>query len=59
MEVKNIIEELKKAQLDEKTGIKLTLITGDSEISVYAAEIASRTELNPHFHKKGLRFIKY
>ena len=29
-------------------------MTGDTDISVYAAEIASNTELNPHFHKKGI-----
>lgn len=54
MKVKNIFEELEKVQIDYKTGIKITLMTGDADISVYAAEIASNTELNPHFHKVGI-----
>ena len=54
MEVKNINEELSKVEIDEKTGIKVTYITGDSNISVYAAEIAPKTELNPHYHKIGI-----
>ncbi len=54
MKIKNIIEELEKVQIDGKTGIKITLMTGDSSISVYAAEIAAKTELNPHFHKEGI-----
>jgi len=54
MDIKNIIDELEKVQIDEKTGIKITLMTGDSQISVYAAEIAPNTELNPHYHKIGI-----
>ena len=54
MKIKNITEELDKVQIDDKTNIKITLMTGDTDISVYAAEIASNTELNPHFHKNGI-----
>ena len=54
MKVKNIIEELSKVEIDDKTGIKITLMTGDSHISVYAAEISPNTELNPHYHKIGI-----
>jgi len=54
MIVKNIFEELSKVETDNKTGIKITYITGDSHISVFAAEIAPKTELNPHYHKIGI-----
>jgi mannose-6-phosphate isomerase-like protein (cupin superfamily) len=54
MKVKNIYEELSKVEIDGKTGIKVTLMTGDSNISVFAAEIAPNTELNPHYHKIGI-----
>ena len=54
MEVKNIAEELSKVEIDNKTGIKITLMTGDFNISVFAAEIAPNTELNPHYHKIGI-----
>ena len=53
MDVKNITTELKKAPLDPKAGIKLVKLTGDKNISVFAAEIAPRTELNPHIHEHG------
>lgn len=54
MEIKNINQELSKVEIDEKTGIKVTFMTGDSNISVYAAEIAPKTELNPHYHMIGI-----
>lgn len=54
MKIKNINEELSKVEIDDKTGIKVTFMTGDSNISVYAAEIAPKTELNPHYHKIGI-----
>lgn len=53
MDVKNIQTELKQAALDPKAGIKLVKLTGDKNISVFAAEIAPHTELNPHFHEHG------
>jgi len=54
MKVKNIIEELSKVEIDSKAGIKIISMTGDTHISVYAAEIAPNTELNPHYHKIGI-----
>ncbi|TCO02440.1 cupin domain-containing protein [Natronoflexus pectinivorans] len=54
MKVKNIDEELSKVEIDSKTGIKVTLMSGDSNISVFAAEIAPKTKLNPHYHKIGI-----
>jgi mannose-6-phosphate isomerase-like protein (cupin superfamily) len=52
--VKNILKELEKVQIDNKTNIKIDRITGDSKISIYAAEIAPLTKLKPHFHKEGI-----
>lgn len=54
MELKNIAEELAKIDTDNKAGIKVTLMTGDANISIYAAEIAPNTELNPHYHTVGI-----
>jgi mannose-6-phosphate isomerase-like protein (cupin superfamily) len=54
MNIVNIDLELKEALTDDATGVKLVKITGDSNISVYAAEIAPKTELNPHYHKVGI-----
>jgi mannose-6-phosphate isomerase-like protein (cupin superfamily) len=54
MNIKNIKTELQNAPLDKNAGIKLIKLTGDENISVYAAEIAPRTKLNPHFHTHGI-----
>ena len=54
MNIVNIDLELKEALIDDATGVKLVKITGDFNISVYAAEIAPKTELNPHYHKVGI-----
>jgi mannose-6-phosphate isomerase-like protein (cupin superfamily) len=54
MNTKNIKTELQNAPLDKNAGIKLIKLTGDENISVYAAEIAPQTELNPHFHLHGI-----
>jgi len=54
MLVKNINSELKDAPIDDKAGIKLVKITGDDEISIYAADISPNTSLNPHYHKVGI-----
>lgn len=54
MEIKNIFTELKKSAMDSKAGIKLVKLAGDKDISVYAADIAPKTELKPHYHKFGI-----
>jgi mannose-6-phosphate isomerase-like protein (cupin superfamily) len=54
MEIKNIYSLLSTVQIDKATGIKLVKMTGDPEISIYAAEISPNTELNPHYHKNGI-----
>jgi len=54
MEIKNIFTELENSPMDNKAGIRLVKLTGDKEISVYAADIAPKTELKPHYHKLGI-----
>lgn len=54
MNTKNIKTELQNAPLDKNAGIKLIKLTGDENISVYAAEISPHTELNPHYHSHGI-----
>ena len=54
MEIKNIAIALDRAPLDEKAGIKLVKMTGNDELSVYAADISPNTSLNPHYHKVGI-----
>ncbi|HOV15171.1 MAG TPA: cupin domain-containing protein [Spirochaetota bacterium] len=54
MEIKNIKSELKNAPIDLKANIKLIKLTGDKNISVFAAEILPKTKLNPHYHKNGI-----
>jgi mannose-6-phosphate isomerase-like protein (cupin superfamily) len=58
MEKRNIKNELHKADLDVHAGIKLIKLTGDENISVFAAEISPNTELNPHFHLKGIEIYQ-
>ncbi|MBP1640623.1 MAG: hypothetical protein H6Q17_2206 [Bacteroidetes bacterium] len=58
MNIANIDLELKDASTDDATGIKLVRITGDSVISIYAAEIAPQKVLKPHFHKNGIEIYQ-
>jgi mannose-6-phosphate isomerase-like protein (cupin superfamily) len=58
MDIVNIDLELKEALTDDVTGVKLVRITGDSEISIYAAEIAPNTALKPHYHKNGIEIYQ-
>lgn len=54
MEINNIFSELAITSLDNNSGIKLVKLTGDKDISLYAADIAPKTELRPHYHKFGI-----
>jgi mannose-6-phosphate isomerase-like protein (cupin superfamily) len=58
MKVKNITRELESVEIDNKTNIKIALMTGNQGLSVYAAEIAPKTELNPHYHKKVIEIYQ-
>jgi mannose-6-phosphate isomerase-like protein (cupin superfamily) len=54
MDTKNIFTELKHATLDANAGIKVVKLVGNSDISIYVAEISSKTALNQHYHSKGI-----
>jgi len=54
MDIKNIYEELSKASVDKGSSIKLAALTGDEKISIFIAEVAPKSNLNPHYHKSGI-----
>lgn len=54
MNSKNILQELKNAPVDTSANIRIVKLTGSEELSVYVAEIAAHTELNPHYHTDGI-----
>lgn len=54
MKIRNLFQELETTPQDPLTGIKLTRLTGDEKISVYAAEISANTALKAHYHEKGI-----
>jgi mannose-6-phosphate isomerase-like protein (cupin superfamily) len=54
MDVENLFRRVREAPLDEKTGIRITPITGDEHLSLLAAEIAPGTRLRPHYHEHGI-----
>jgi mannose-6-phosphate isomerase-like protein (cupin superfamily) len=53
MDVVNLYRHLEHVQIDEKTGIRIDRITGNEQMSLYAAEIAPHTRLRPHYHNHG------
>ena len=58
MDIKNLEKELSIAQIDPKANIKLVKISGNSEISVFAAQVSPHTHLNPHYHKVGIEIYQ-
>ncbi len=54
MEIKNILQELKNAPVDKGSNIKHAKLTGDENLSIFAAEVNPRSHLNPHYHKNGI-----
>ncbi|OHD54314.1 MAG: hypothetical protein A2Y33_01290 [Spirochaetes bacterium GWF1_51_8] len=54
MEVKNIETELKNAPIDKGASIKIAKLTGDDALSIFAAEVAPHSRLNPHYHTSGI-----
>jgi len=54
MKISNIYKEIALAQRDEHANIKLVKLTGDENLSVFAAEVSPNSALNPHFHKHGI-----
>jgi mannose-6-phosphate isomerase-like protein (cupin superfamily) len=58
MDVENLFLRIQDAPLDPKTGIRITRITGDENYSFYAAEIAPKTKLRPHYHEHGIELYQ-
>ena len=58
MEIKKIDRELQHAPVDDGANIKLVKLTGDKMSSVFAAEIAPQTVLNPHYHQHGIEIYQ-
>jgi len=61
MEIKNITKELSNAPVESKANINFIKLTGNENLSVYAAKIVPLSELNPHYHLHGIepyRFLK-
>jgi mannose-6-phosphate isomerase-like protein (cupin superfamily) len=54
MEIGNIFTEIINAPIDKGASIKITKMTGNEKLSVFAAEISPKSKLNPHFHKQGI-----
>lgn len=58
MNIENIFRRVQEAPLDDKTGIRITRITGDDNTSFYAAEINPGTKLRPHYHEQGIELYQ-
>jgi hypothetical protein len=54
MDIANIFRCVYEAPLDPVTGIRITRITGDENYAFYAAKIAPKTQLRPHYHEHGI-----
>ncbi len=58
MDIANIFRRVQEAPLDPQTGIRITRITGNEAYSFYAAEIAPKTKLRPHYHEHGIELYQ-
>jgi mannose-6-phosphate isomerase-like protein (cupin superfamily) len=58
MDVQNLFLRIDAAPVDPKTGIRITRITGDEGCSLFAAEIAPKTRLRPHYHEHGIELYQ-
>lgn len=54
MDIKNIETELANATLDPSASIRVVKLAGNDSLSVYAAEVAPQSKLNPHYHTRGI-----
>jgi mannose-6-phosphate isomerase-like protein (cupin superfamily) len=54
MDIRNIEDELLNAPVDKGASVKIALLTGGETLSIYAAEVAPRSRLNPHYHNHGI-----
>lgn len=58
MDIQNLYRRVQAAPVDPQTGIRITRITGNDHFSLFAAEIAPRTKLRPHYHEKGVEIYQ-
>lgn len=58
MDVFNLYHLLDHAGIDEKTGIRIELVTGDDQFSFYVAEIFPETRLKAHYHTRGIELYQ-
>ncbi len=54
MKVTNIDQTLDEVQQDQNVGIKLALLTGDKDMSIFAIELNKDQFIPAHYHKKGI-----
>lgn len=49
----NLFKMLENAAIDENVGIAVIHISGNDDVSVYAASIEAGKRITPHYHTKG------
>ena len=54
MKISNIDQALNNVGLDKNVGVRLTLLTGDEDMSVVAIELKKNQHIPSHYHKKGI-----
>jgi quercetin dioxygenase-like cupin family protein len=52
--VSNLFETIASAPLDPAVGIRVALLTGGEEFSLFGAEIAAGKRVGAHYHDSGL-----
>jgi len=56
--VTNLYEKIKNATLDDVVGIRVALLTGSDEFSLFGAEIAPRKKVGAHYHQSGIEIYQ-
>lgn len=54
MKMSNIDQALTSVDQDKNVGVKLALLTGDGDMSVFAFELKKNQYIPSHYHKKGI-----
>lgn len=54
MKISNIDRKLNEVQQDKNVGVKLALLTGNEDMSVFAIELNKDQFIPAHYHKKGI-----
>ncbi len=52
--ISNINDALKGVKTDDAAGIHVHKLAGNSEMSLYAAEISAGNSVKPHYHEHGM-----